>query len=156
MGWSQFRTLVAIVNDEIYVGSSADDLDSELKNNTWLISMSKDERNKLSVDALVNFFDHVVENRLLQLRSMARMHFYVWHDHQASQLRFSLISDFHKSLPFQSKIIKTPLNVIVSNFLKSEALIPDDNLNISEVSQENIWETVEDEFHLEVYYRHLL
>jgi len=55
-------------------------------------------------------------NRLEQLSKSTEevdLIFYMWHDGQASQLRFNLINSNHKQLPFGAKI----------NLVDSEALI---------------------------------
>lgn len=140
--WQNSSQLIEIANDVLTVGKSIADLGSELQDNTWLISMSVSERRFLAEDDLVDFFHHVIKNREQQLKSKVvghGMYFYMWHDRQASQLRFSLISDFHNELPFGCKIIQSDLNPIVREFLNSDDEILYSELNITDATQENLW-----------------
>lgn len=70
-----------------------------------------------------DFLNKVVENRQEQIFKANCSHgmlFYLWHDAMASQLRFSLISDFHHNLPFGCplKIIGN-MDPIIEEFLAS-------------------------------------
>jgi hypothetical protein len=127
--------LTDILHDTIFIGTTVDELTTELSTNTWRISLSSTERTALSGNDLVNFFDEIIQDRHEQLRQSNVKHgliFYLWHDRQASQLRFSLISDFHKKLPFQAETVSASLVEIIHEFLRSPDHIPFSELEISD------------------------
>lgn len=158
MKWREILQLLTIINDALYIGTSANDLEMELQNNTWLISMSLEERLYLSTEDLLDFFECVIKDREAQIidtSSSHGMYFYIWHDRQASQLRFSLISDFHEVLPFSSEIIESDLNTIISEFLRSEDHIPRSELKVSDAMQENMADDFVDGVKLPVFQKHL-
>lgn len=119
-----FENLFEIIDDPIYIGLSEDDLQSEIKNNTWRISASQEEVESLKKADFILFFQKVIANRLAQIRNSSSTHgmiFYMWFDEQASQIRFSLISDFHKALPIRNpnlRFLETP-ETIYDQFLDS-------------------------------------
>src|SRR5687768_10939681 len=104
-----------IIHDTLFIGQTVDDLKQEIQTNSWRISMTQEERASISQEDLLNFFYAVIDNRREQMQHSHCNHgmwFYVWHDQQASQLRFSLISDFHTELPFGAKTIPQDLERI--------------------------------------------
>ncbi len=143
---SFFDRLSNIIEDGIFIGITLDDLETELKNNTWFLSASQQEVKVLGKEILAAFFDKVIENRLKQIKNTPEKHgmiFYMWFDEQASQIRFSLISDFHESLPFGNPrliFLDTP-DLIYEQFLDSEYHdgIPFSELEISD------WDSHENE-----------
>lgn len=116
-----------IIQDTVFIGQSAEDLNQEIETNTWLISMSNIERASTAPETLMRFFEAVMDNRRAQIRHAQASHgmwFYVWHDQQAAQLRFSLISDVHQRLPFGGETIFAELASLVEEFLRSPAAMP--------------------------------
>ena len=139
--WRRSQNFIDILNDTLLVGNCVDDLSAELANNTWFISMSKAEREKYTVNELSHFINAVIDNRhslLSVLNIQHAMYFYLLHDKQACQLRFSLISDFHDKLPFTASVIHSELNTIVGEFLKSDEVIHWSKLELSDTTQENL------------------
>ncbi|MEI5906745.1 hypothetical protein WAK64_06695 [Bacillus spongiae] len=96
------KELDEIIEDRLFIGNSINDLDNEISNNTWSISMEKELANEFTTEDLKLFFNQVQNNRKEQVfkNSDHNMIFYVWFDWQSAGLRFNLISDFHKKLPF--------------------------------------------------------
>ncbi|MBD7943959.1 hypothetical protein H9650_07480 [Psychrobacillus sp. Sa2BUA9] len=89
----------------MFIGNSKEDIDQEISNNTWSISVSNEMNIKLSVKDFKDFFREVISNRSKQIKmSNKGMLFYVWFDWQAAQLRFNLISDYDSKLPFSCEI----------------------------------------------------
>lgn len=100
-----FQDLEEIVVDPLFIGNSKEDIDQEISNNTWSISVSNEMNIKLSVKDFKDFFREVISNRSKQIKmSNKGMLFYVWFDWQAAQLRFNLISDYDSKLPFSCEI----------------------------------------------------
>ncbi len=64
-----FDSLTAIIAAPIYIGRSPDDLDQELRTNTWLISCSQEEAKQLAPDDFRQFFEQVIENRRHQIQA---------------------------------------------------------------------------------------
>jgi hypothetical protein len=109
-----------IIHDTLFIGQTIDDLNEEIRTNTWQISMSAEERASISRQELLHFFYNVMNNRRDQIRHAGvkrGMWFYVWNDRQASQLRFCLISDFHQKLPFRAETRPETLEIIIDEFL---------------------------------------
>jgi hypothetical protein len=144
-----------VITDEIVIGSSRDDLLTETRANQWLITLSHEQRQSLTPSDLLMLFEKIIENRQQQLDQTKTEHgmiFYLWFDEQALQLRFNLISDSHKSLPFrcQLNVLPTP-EPILDRYLHYayHAAIPWNELH--EVSQEGKIDDGEKPFVLDMY-----
>jgi len=118
------ESLEDIVTDEIFITSAIDLIDKEVSNNMWRISTDDDVASQLNADDLMNVTKRIKANRQEQLsKSMEEVDliFYIWHDGQASQLRFNLINSNHKNLPFGAKISLVDSEAVVLNeFLKDD------------------------------------
>ena len=115
------KELDEIIFDRIFIGSSALDLENEIAQNGWSISMDQDLVNKFTTEDLISFFLQVQNSRKEQVvkTSDHDMIFYLWFDHQSAALRFNLISDFHKKLPFRCKYdIIQDMEPILDDFLQ--------------------------------------
>ena len=115
------KELDEIIEDRLFIGDSIDDLDNEISQNTWSISMGKELANEFTTEDLKSFFNQVQNNRKEQIlkNSDHNMIFYVWFDWQSARLRFNLISDFHKKLPFGGKYkIIEHIEPILNEFLQ--------------------------------------
>lgn len=144
-----------VITDELFIGSSRDDLPNEIRINKWLITLSHEQCQSLTISGLLTLFERIIENRQQQLDRANANHgmiFYLWFDEQALQLRFNLISASHEHLPFgcQLNILPTP-EPILDRYLhySYHETIPWSELH--EVSQE--WKADEEEkpFVLDVY-----
>ena len=96
--------------------------------NLWSLSFSAD---KLPSKAdLTRFIDAAVDVRRAQAESigMKPATFYLWHDEQAEQLRFSVARCFPESLPFRCAVAPAgAANDIIGSYLASsrvDGLIP--------------------------------
>ncbi len=97
----------------------------EAQENQWSFSLSIEQADSLNVEDVVDFLEAVVEHRQQWLldNHASSMKFYCWHDKQAGQLRFSLISDSHNHLPFTGEIVSvSAIDTVVTEWLLSEAL----------------------------------
>ncbi|MBU3062326.1 hypothetical protein KO481_12415 [Nocardia sp. NEAU-G5] len=96
--------------------------DAEVRENTWSLSTSVDERGSLSVHDVVAAFEEcasVLRERIRSLGYEGPATFYVWHDAQAGQLRCSTTSLPPDQLPFRAPVeAAVSLAVIVEEFLK--------------------------------------
>jgi hypothetical protein len=109
--------LDAILAENIVVGASIDDLQTEIDANMWWITASADVLESLSPNELLDFVMRLTDDRRAKIRHSNAdhgMYFYLWFDEQAYQLRFSLISDMHTELPFGAtlNIIDTPVPIV--------------------------------------------
>jgi len=116
------QSLDEIVKDEIFITSETDLLEKEISENFWTISVKQEIANQLNVEELLNVIARIKSNRREQLSKSSieiDLIFYMWHDDQASQLRFNFINSNHLSLPFGTKVklIKSE-SQILSEFLK--------------------------------------
>ena len=101
-----------VITDELFIGSSGDDLPLEMANKWW-ITLSHEQCQSLTTSDLLTLFERIIENRQQQLDRANADHgmiFYLWFDEQAFQLRFNLISDSHEHLPFRAHyhVLSTP------------------------------------------------
>jgi hypothetical protein len=96
--------LAEVTNDAVVI--CRDDINTEANSNLWSFSLTLQEASSLSVTDVVEFSQKVVASRRewLTARRAPSMVMYWWHDEQAGQLRFSLVSTTHGRLPFQANI----------------------------------------------------
>lgn len=116
-----FQDLEEIVVDPLFIGDNEEDIDQEIANNSWSMSISNELGTQLTVKDFIDFFEKVIFNRRKQIKisnNCTGMLFYVWFDWQAAQLRFNLISDYYSKLPFGC-VIETIDNLepIIEEFL---------------------------------------
>src|SRR5688572_11433527 len=102
-----FKDIEEIKTDKLFITDSLDDLDEEIRNNCWSISMSYELVSECTVDELRNFLHDVKANRKEQLKqstNKAGLIYYIWVDEQAGQLRFNFINANHSQLPFDASL----------------------------------------------------
>lgn len=135
-----FQDLEEIVTDPIFIGN----LNEEIENNTWSISISNELAVEIMVDDFKIFFDRVVANRKKQVENSnsPKMLFYVWFDWMAVQLRFSVISDDNAKLPFAGEVeITENLELIIEDFLRfpyhDEIVLEEVQVDESEINEED-------------------
>ena len=99
------KELDEIITDRLFIGNSASDLENEIAQNGWSVSMDQELVNEFMTEDLISFFLQVQNSRKEQIlkNSDHDMIFYLWFDDQSATLRFNLISDFHETLPFGCK-----------------------------------------------------
>ncbi|WDH96910.1 hypothetical protein PUW24_22645 [Paenibacillus urinalis] len=102
-----FKNLEDVITDPIFIGTSIHDLNKEISNNMWAISLEEEIAKELRIEDFLNFFNRLLANREYQVRKANKkqgMIFYLWFDAMASQLRFNLISGDHGQLPFKCEL----------------------------------------------------
>ena len=106
------KELDEIIQDKLFIGNVMDDLEDEISQNNWSISIGQELAGKFTIEDLIVFFNQLKN-------SDHNMIFYVWFDWQSARLCFNLISDFHSTLPFRCdyKIIDN-LEPILNDFLQ--------------------------------------
>ncbi len=75
------------------------DIIAEARANMWVFSPTEDQARAITTRGVRDFIKAIGEERRSRLAGAAML-FYCWHDRQARQLRFSLVSQSHGSLPF--------------------------------------------------------
>lgn len=111
-----------IIESSIFIGCNNMTLDREISTNMWALSISSKILKNISLDNLLEFIKTLLYNRNRQISQFScSAIFYMWFDEMASQLRFNIISDFHKKLPFSCKlnILDSP-TCILKAFLESQ------------------------------------
>ena len=96
-----------IIKDKIFITNGLAELDKEISNNCWSISVDEETALNLSANDIEDFLKKVKENRKNQLansNSTQDLQYYSWYDQQAFQFRFNLININHPNLPFGAKI----------------------------------------------------
>ncbi|MCW3792851.1 hypothetical protein OM416_14770 [Paenibacillus sp. LS1] len=146
-----FKDLEEIIHDVIYIGTSDSELQKEIQMNMWCISISEEMSNEVSLIDFRGFIMDVIANRQNQINhsnNQRGMIFYLWFDSMASQLRFNLISDSNKKLPFRCKTqnVSEP-DEIIDLFLKSNVY--------GEITQDTNENDVDNEYVLKVYTQYL-
>jgi hypothetical protein len=117
-GW-----LAEVAADVIVV--KPDDINAEARSNFWSFSLSPEQVGCVSPNDVEEFATGVAIGRRAWLvdRASAPMVLYWWHDKQAGQLRFSLVSASHGRLPFGCQISPAAsFHEIAASWLKSPHL----------------------------------
>ena len=103
-----------------------DDIIAEAHGNLWTFGLDDDQRAAITSDEVEAFIRAVfiARGRWLTVRQAGPMRFYCWHDAQAGQLRFSLVSAAHDFLSFECPIeLVKDLNVVIQSFLEDFAVV---------------------------------
>lgn len=103
----------------------ADSIEAEARSNMWSFSLSPEQVAAVCTADVVRFAGQVAEARRawLAARKAGPMVLYWWHDAQAGQLRFCLVSAVHGHLPFGCKLVAAPsLESLVEEWLGSPHL----------------------------------
>jgi len=98
------------------------DIGAEARGNLWSFSLSANQAAAVCVADVIRFAGQVAEARRawLATHKVGQMVLYWWHDDQAGQLRFSLVSAVHARLPFGCKLVAAKnLDSIVQQWLGS-------------------------------------
>ncbi|USB33373.1 hypothetical protein [Paenibacillus sp. YPG26] len=116
-----FKNLEEIITDPIFIASSKEDIDEDISNNMWCISLEQELASQININDFVNFLSSVIDNRQNQIRALNGqngMTFYLWFDWMASQLRFNLISNIYDKLPFWCELeLLDRMEPIIEEFL---------------------------------------
>lgn len=112
-----------------------DDIDAEARCNRWSFALSPEQAAVVAVADVTAFAARVEAARRawLMAHHCKPMVMYWWHDVQAGQLRFSLVSASHGRLPFGCIVVPAPsLAAVVAEWLASPNLhgIPCDELSL--------------------------
>lgn len=147
-GW-----LAEIAADSVAV--HADNIGIEASANMWSISLSPEQTEAVSAAEVEEFVRAiaVARGKWLAAHGKGPMTLYCWHDEQAGQLRFSLVSASHGRVPFGCEVVPVEdLAAVVRGFLDSPYLsgIPwsdlrllttDDVEDIPPLYQLLVWQT---------------
>ncbi len=101
---------------------SPDDCALEARSNQWAFSLSEVQRSRVTPYAVEAFLREIILTRArwLEAHGAAPMLFYCWHDEQAGQFRFSLVSAEHGRLPFGASVRRVPdLRNVVDSWMGS-------------------------------------
>jgi hypothetical protein len=115
--------LKQIIDNPIFITGNSSLQDQEIARNMWCLSIDPDVIKTIAVNDLVDFVSSLLNKRTQQIIDAGVIHpaiFYMWFDEMAAQLRFNIISDFGKKLPFgcQLDIVDSP-QPILEDFLAS-------------------------------------
>ncbi|UYC10449.1 hypothetical protein [Xanthomonas sp. CFBP 8445] len=117
--WLQQAAAAAIVVD-------GDAIQHEAQANLWAFSPREDQAAGVDVASVVRCVEAVADDRQATLRAQGApsMIFYCWHDGQARQLRFSLVSAAHGRLPFGVPIQQTSLPALIARIVQTDWFNP--------------------------------
>ena len=106
--------LAEVAADSVVV--RPDDVDVEGCRNLWSFSLSPEQAAGVTVDDVCEFAAGVAAGRRAWLTASGAgpLTMYWWHDVQAGQLRFSLVSASHGRLPFGCAVTAAPCLVVVA------------------------------------------
>ncbi len=113
VGW-----LAEVAADAVVI--RPDDLEAEAGGNLWSFSLSPEQAAAVSVAEVEAFANGVADARRVWIsaRRAGPMDLYWWHDAQAGQLRFSLVSAVHSRLPFGCEVVPAAsLAAVASDWL---------------------------------------
>lgn len=117
-----------------------EDINHEAWSNLWMFSITQEQAKTVEAEDIIRLFQHVVAVRDASVRACPDlpegMWFYLWHDDQALQLRFSMVSRGHGALPFGRALAALPdPTPIIFDFLKGyHDYIPFEDMEIIEGS----------------------
>lgn len=115
--------LIEVSADTVVV--RPDDVVGEATANLWSFALSREQAEVVSVRDVVEFACQVEASRRKWLLHHNRgpMTLYWWHDEMAGQLRFSLVSSVHKTLPFGCNVVAAEsIEAIAEDWLSSPYL----------------------------------
>jgi hypothetical protein len=97
--------LAEVAADEVVV--RPDDIEAEARSNLWSFSLSPEQAAAVSVADVAAFAAGVADGRRTWLSAYGAgpIVMYWWHDAQAGQLRFGLVSASHGRLPFGCEVV---------------------------------------------------
>lgn len=121
------------VDEQLHITDNAAELKKEMERNYWWIGGSPEQIASLSFQEWREYMRRLVENRQAQLDNSkvdTDLIFYCYHDHQAGQLRFNIISSAHSELPFSCKTEEVEMDIVLKDFLQDEffGVIPNEGL----------------------------
>lgn len=99
--------LQEIVTDPLYLARSHHDLPREIQDNVWSLSLPQSLAAMFHPAEVKAFLHQVKQNRQAQLQQLdfpLKLHYYLWYDEQAGQLRFNFITTRTATLPFRAPI----------------------------------------------------
>jgi len=101
-----------------------DDIAAEARGNLWSFALSPEQAGAVSAAHVEAFAAGVAEGRRtwLAAHDAGPMVLYWWHDAQAGQLRFSMVSAAHGRLPFGCEVLAAGLAEVVRGWLGSPHL----------------------------------
>jgi hypothetical protein len=107
--------------------------EKEIYENMWAISFTERFATKVTKQELLTFIDSLLRARGKQASALGYpATFYMWHDAQAAQLRFNILSGHRTRLPFGSVVeLQNSIDSILEEFLNTcTGLIPWTQLEI--------------------------
>lgn len=99
--------LTEVAATDLTVDLGRGGLNHEAHSNQWGFSFTQEQVQNLSPEDVNAFLSEVIniyDHRLRQANASGCMAFYCWFDAQASELRFSLVSEAHGGVPFAHPI----------------------------------------------------
>ena len=132
--------LQEIVNDPLYLANSDHDLPQEIQENMWSLSLSQSLAAMFQPAEIQGFLYQVRQNRHWQLQQQdlsLELHYYLWYDEQAGQLRFNFITTRTATLPFSATIeVSETEEEIIATFLEASRKAEEEELLPSIAAEE--------------------
>ena len=150
-----------VIDSSIFIGKQFYDelLQEEIDTNMWALSIEQSKRGQISISTWEQFIQNLIENRMQQVQKANIKHsvvFYMWFDEMAFQLRFNIISDYSKELPFGCKLhVVNSTYHILKAFLNSKGYISWDDLIECEKGGEDDSDEENEEYVLDVFVKAL-
>lgn len=143
-----------IIDSPIFIGCDKMVQEIETSKNMWAISIDTKILKNISASVLFEFITTLLHNRIKQISQLnisCPVIFYMWFDEMVGQLRFNIISELNKALPFScsTNIIDSPHPILI-NFLQSQHN-PDISWNDLEEINDDDNDIEENDFILDVF-----
>lgn len=138
-----------VANDETVIDQTKTGIHSEAHPNMWSFSLTMKQAKETTVEDVENFLYCVMAGREKQFQKQniqaKSITFYCWHDAQAGQLRFSLVSSCHGYLPFGAKLKHvSSVQIIIKDWLDSHYLEGIPFEEFEEISSDDLKESYDD------------
>jgi hypothetical protein len=115
---NDFKT---IVKGTVFLTGQRSLEEEEIHENMWAISFTKRFATKVTKQELLNCVNNLIRARQEQVSALGYpATFYIWHDGQAGQLCFNILSEHRTSLPFGSLVeLQNSIDSILEEFLNA-------------------------------------
>ena len=155
------KTLKEYLDEPLFITEKNTELKKEMDRNYWWINGSMEQITSLNFQEWQQYLSTIISNRQEQLDNSSvdtDLLFYCYHDHQAGQLRFNVISASHTELPFGCKYKEDTLDNILKAFLSDEffGVIPKEMLIPISDDEAEMLEKEDNEFVAKVFIKKLI
>jgi hypothetical protein len=128
-----------IINASILLTGATNQVKEEIYENMWVISLDENLTPSINKETVKNFIDTLIQQRQEQVTALNYpATLYLWHDEQAAQLRFNILSGHRFKLPFGCKVeLQDTIDSILDEFIaRGNGYIPLEEIEFLNADEE--------------------